>query len=409
MGGSKDNKTGASGNDPKGRVQNAVAHQQQRYEQQQGPMVQAFAHNYGRGSESNYGDYTDIMNQYRSIASGGGSAGPGGGGGGGGGGDAGMDYSAFTVSPGRASYNDPFNSYKGMTEFSETGGYSPQDIANMRSRGVAPIRAAYGNAEREIARQRSLQGGYSPNAAAATARMAREQGQLGADATTNVEAGLAEARNRGRQFGLTGMGNIEGQRLGADVDLSKFNVGLDYEGQKYNADAYTQAQARANAARQSAGAASAASAAASRADQLRALQGMTQLYGTTPAMAATFGNQLLAGVGQGGQYGIGFINAEGMGQQLPGQYEQTMGRVRDVAGMAGQVGSGIADIVGQYRNRPAGNAPPASSPVWSQGSNNPAGDPWLGSGGYNTGGGYAPPPYNPYQYDPYADQGDEGY
>jgi hypothetical protein len=382
MGGSK-NKTGESGNDPKGRVQNAVAHQQQRYEQQQGPMVQAFAQNYGRGSESNYGDYTDIMNQYRGIASGGGAVGAGDeGGGGGGGGGGGMDftpsYNAYTVSPGRAGYTDPFESYAGMKEFSQTGGYSKEDIANMRARGTSPIRAAYANAERDQGRARSLQGGYSPNAFAASARMAREQGQSAADATQNVEAGLAEARNAGRRYGLTGMQGTEGQRLSADVDVSKFNTGLDFEGQKFNAGAYSDAeqrnmaaQERAAASRAAAGAASAdraaAASAASRADQLRALQGMTQLYGTTPGMAATFGNQLLAGVGQGGTIGTGFINAETAGQRLPGQYEQTLGRVQDIGNMAGQVGSGIADIVNSRKKQ------------------NPA-----AAGPYNTGGGYSP-------------------
>jgi hypothetical protein len=382
MGGSKKgepNSQYGSGGDPRGRVQNQSAHQQERYENQQGPMVSAFANNYGRGSESNYGDYTDIMNQYRNIASGGGSNdGGSGGGGGGGGGDDGTNYDAFTVSPGMASYNDPFKSYAGMEEFSNTGGYSRDDVSNLRARGVSPIRAAYANAERESGRQRSLQGGYSPNAFAAQGRMAREQGQAAADATQNVEAGIVDARNKGRQFGLTGMAGIEGQRLGADVDLSKFNTGMDFEGQKYNADAATQAQARANAARQSAGANSAANAAASRADQLRALNGMTQLYGTTPGMAATFGNQLLAGVGQGGQFGLGLMDADTKSQMLPGQYEQTKGRVQDVMGMAGTVGSGISDIMANYRKK---------NPIQT------------GSGGYNTGGGY--------QYDPYADQGNE--
>ena len=371
MGGSKTKEGNA--NDPKGRVQQQVAEQRNRYEQQQGPMVQAFAHNYGRGSESNYGDYTDIMNNYRSIASGGGGMGDGGGGdgGGGGGGGGGMDftpsYNAWTVSPGKAGYTDPFKSYAGMEEFANTGGYSKEDIANMRSRGTSPIRAAYGNAEREMGRARSLQGGYSPNAFAAQARMAREGGQAAADATQNVEAGLAEARNQGRRYGLTGMQGTEGQRLSADVDVSKFNTGLDFEGQQFNAGQYESAEAKNMAAQERAAASRAAagqanadraaqSAAASRADQFRALQGMTQLYGTTPGMANTFGNQLLQGVGQGGQMGLGYINAETGGQKLPGQYEQTMGRVQDVAGMAGMIGSGIADM--RKRNTGGGGYTP---------------------------------------------------
>src|SRR6185295_3747842 len=124
------------------------------------------------------------------------------------------------------------------------GGYSPQDINNMRARSVAPIRAAYANAQNEIGRQRSLQGGYSPNAIAAQVKMAREQGQSGADALQNTEAGLAQMRNQGRLAGLGGMSGIEGQRLNADVDLGKFNTELDFRGQTYNADANSQAQAR---------------------------------------------------------------------------------------------------------------------------------------------------------------------
>jgi hypothetical protein len=278
-------------------------------------MANAFAYNYGRGSESDYGNYTNMMNMYGNIASG--AAGSPGGGGGGGG------YSAFTVSPGKASYNDPFNSYKGFNEFSETGGYSKEDIANMRARGTSPIRSAYANAEREMGRGRSLQGGYSPNMMASQARMAREQGQSAADATQNVEAGLAEARNKGRLAGLSGMYGVENSRLGADVDLSKYNTGLDYESQVYNADAQSRAQA--------ANIGSAASAGAeSRANQMRALEGMAQLYGTTPGMSQLFGNQLLAGVGQGGQMGQGWVNNEIQSGRSPGAWDQTMGRIGGV-------------------------------------------------------------------------------
>jgi hypothetical protein len=359
--GSNNNKK--SGNDPRGRVQDEVARQTTRYESQQGPMVNEFAHNYGRGSEANYGDYTDIMNQYRNIASGGGSSYDAGGGGGGGGGG----YSAFTVSPGRASYSDPFNSYAGMKEFSETGGYSTNDIANMRARGVSPIRAAYANAEREMGRQRSLQGGYSPNAIAAQVKMAREQGQGAADATQNVEAGLAEARNKGRQFGLSGMSNIEGQRLGADVDISKFNTGLDFQGQTYNADAQARAQAQNNAAGEAAAGRAAANAAADDRTRLAALSGMTNLYGTTPGMAQLFGNQLLQGVGQGGTMGVNFANALNSSQQLPGQWDQTMGRISNGMDIANSVGNAIYP----WLNRP--KQPTSGGGSGGGGGYNPAG------------------------------------
>jgi hypothetical protein len=332
---------GQSGGDPRGRVQNQGQYQQQRYENQQGPMADAFAYNYGRGSEANYGDYTDIMNRYRGLAGGSGGSGGGGGGGGGGG------YSAFTVNPGRASYRDPFKSYGGYEEFSKTGGYSAADIANMRARGVGPIRSAYANAEREMQRGRSLQGGYSPNMAAAQVKMAREQGQSSADAVQNVEAGIAQARNQGRLAGLGGMSNIEGQRLGADVDLSKFNTQLDFQGQTYNADAQSRAQSANNASR-------AAAASQSTADQFRALQGMTSLYGTTPGMSNMFGTQLMGGVGQGGTFGLNMMGRDIESQGLPGAYDTNMGRINDIGDMAGRVANPVMDWYEQRRRNGGG-------------------------------------------------------
>src|SRR5437773_5397071 len=49
----------------------------------------------------------------------------------------------------------------GFSEFSKTGGFSPEDLANIRARALSPVRAVYSNAQREVNRQRSLQGGYS--------------------------------------------------------------------------------------------------------------------------------------------------------------------------------------------------------------------------------------------------------
>lgn len=291
----------AKGDDSRGRQ--AQLNTTLRYNQQQGPMVSQFAHNYGRGSEANYGDYTDIMNQYRQLAGGGG---PGGGGGGGG-----ASMQASTIG-----YNDPFQSYGGFQDFSKSGGYSAEDMANLRARSFSPIRAAYANAERELHRQRSLQGGYAPNAIATLAKMARERGQETSDAATNVEGGIVDSRNRNKLMGLHGMSNVEGQRLQADLDVARFNA---------------QAQMAASAS-----AASAANAAAgqSSADRFRALSGMTQLYGTTPGMSELFGNQLLQGVGQGGNFGLGMLGAQYQNAQLPGDWENFTQR-------AGQIGGAI--------------------------------------------------------------------
>jgi hypothetical protein len=342
----------SSGTDSRGRLQNQGAYQQQRYESQQGPLAQQFGYQTGRANEADYGNYTDMMNMYRGIASGGGPSGAGRVSSGGSGGS-GIKAVGSTYNPFIAEYKDPFNSYAGFTEFSQTGGYSADDIANMRARGVSPIRAAYANAEREVGRQRSLQGGYSPNAIATQARMAREQGQAAADATTNVEAGLAEARNRGKLAGLTGMSGIEGQRLSADVDLAKYNSDARYRAQ---VDTIQSAERAANANRSSAesraGRSAAASAASTR-NQMDALAGMRSLYGTTPGMSNMFGNQAIQTVGQGGNYGLGVRAQDRADQQAPGAYDTTMGRIRDIGGLVGQGINVASNIYSNRKKKPA--------------------------------------------------------
>lgn len=93
----------------------------------------------------------------------------------------------------------------GYRQFAETGGFSPEDLANIRARSVSPIRAVYQNALQNVNRQRALQGGYSPNYGALTARLAREQSMGQSEAAINREANLAEMVQRGRLAGLGGM------------------------------------------------------------------------------------------------------------------------------------------------------------------------------------------------------------
>jgi len=269
------------------------------------------------------------MNMYRNIASGAGT--PGGeGGGGGGGGGGGSTYTPFMLTN-----NDPYKSYAGYEDFSKTGGYSAQDINNMRARGVSPIRAAYANAEREVGRQRSLQGGYSPNAFAVQAKMAREMGQANADAVQNVEAGLATARNTGRLAGLSGMSGIEADRYNKDIDI-----------QKYNAAAQERAQSASNASADAASANAANAAAASRADQLNALSGMRSLYGTTPGMASTFGNQALTAVQLGGNFGQNVMTNGIQQAAIPTKSTQDninswINTGQNIAGAAGTVSNAV--------------------------------------------------------------------
>ena len=108
-------------------------------------------------------------------------------------------------------YSNIMGRYNNMAQ---TGGYSPEDISNLRARGASPVRAAYSQAEQGIGRQRALQGGYSPNATATMAKMAREQSQAGSDAMTGVNANLAQMIQQGKLAGLQGGASLYGTTPG---------------------------------------------------------------------------------------------------------------------------------------------------------------------------------------------------
>jgi hypothetical protein len=348
-----------SGNDERGRVQNRIVDEQSRYRGQMDPYINTLGQGWGDALEQGQADYGNIMGGLRGLAAGGGniSAGrvgysdP-----------FGQSYGKFTGMADTGGYDLPNNAayqgygdlsrtggydfpnneaYQGYSEFGKTGGYSPNDIADLRARGVAPIRAAYANAQRDVSRQRALQGGYSPNATAVLAKMAREQGQSGSDALQNVNAGIIAGRNQGRLSGMAGMAgmdqsqianratgmagmagmdqsqaanriagmqgmsNIDTQRLSADLDASKSNADLGLRAQQYN-----------------------------QGNALDAYKTMGSLYGTTPGMANMFGDQLGNAIQNSGQQGTSYINAEGNAQQLPGKYENTKQYVTDAATLA---------------------------------------------------------------------------
>lgn len=209
----------------------------------------------------------------------------------------------------------------GYREFAQTGGYSDKDIRELRARGISPIRSAYSGAIRDIDRARALGGaGGSPNYIAARSRAQRElPGQI-ADAMTGVNAQLAQDIRQGRLAGLSGltglgstMGGLSSAEAGRMLQADLANQAMDVETQKLTEQGYDAQVARQMAVRQLG---------------LQGLNAQTGLYGTTPAMAATFGSQALQGLGLRGQlegqrqnYGLGLMDQQLRQQQLNQQRE----------------------------------------------------------------------------------------
>jgi hypothetical protein len=104
--------------------------------------------------------------------------------------------------------------YNRYSQFADTGGFSPQDLQNIRARALSPIKSIYANAQANVNRQKALQGGYSPGFGVMQSRMAREQGQATSDATTGVESNIAQMVQQGRLAGMGGMAGIYGATPG---------------------------------------------------------------------------------------------------------------------------------------------------------------------------------------------------
>jgi len=105
---------------------------------------------------------------------------------------------AYTAGPAYRRSSELEGAFGNLSDLARTGGYSGETLANIRARGVSPLRSVYANAQRNLQRQRALQGGYSPNMGAITAKMAREQGQLLSQAIGDIEAGIGERVAQGR-------------------------------------------------------------------------------------------------------------------------------------------------------------------------------------------------------------------
>lgn len=218
---------------------------------------------------------------------------------------------------GRPASNQNFGAYSGYQDFANTGGYSPQDIQDLRARAISPLRGVYAQAQSELDRNRALQGGYSPNYAAASAKMTRQLGHEVADANTNVNASLADAIRQGKLAGLGGMTGIDSAKMQEALS----NRGYD----------------------------------------LSALSGMNSAYGQTPGQASLYGgllqnsNQQRLGVEAQQQALMENIMKSLLGMsQTPGNFQSALGNIGSVLGLGGQAAGLFTGLGGLFGGGGAG-------------------------------------------------------
>jgi len=246
------------------------------------PALQNQYRTYNSAVQRNTGDYDNIMDAYRQLLSQQQGRQP-------------MQRQQMNpqfVRPEQYQYNtDPGHteSIGRMRDLSNTGGYSETDKADLRSRGISPIRSIYAGANRDMARKNALSGGNAANYGALKSRNAREMSDLVSGATQNVNAGIAEnvARNKmsstGQLADLTGRESaLRNQYGSANTDrvnrANETNTGIANSANQYNIELPFRYNSEDRAGNE---------------DQFRSIEGMRSLFGTTPGMSAMFGSQAL--------------------------------------------------------------------------------------------------------------------
>lgn len=197
-------------------------------------------------------------------------------------------YKSLADSSGRQGVNDAMGTFGSIAT---TGGFNEDAI---RARALAPTRAVFDRARSELDRSRSL-GGASPNYAAAVAKLTRDRAYGLSDASVNVEGMMEELKARNRLAaaqGLVGAGNAA---FGMDESIPR---------------------------------------------------GMGALYGTSPGMIGTTGNQLLGSLGNQNQISQNMIQGR-LGQaSVPGDFQQAMGNIGSVLNLGGRIVGGFAGLGG---------------------------------------------------------------
>jgi hypothetical protein len=232
------------------------------------PLTNAYKA-YNAASTTQAGDYDNIMKGYQNFAQNAQNTPQ-------------MNFTPFT--PQTYNYQsspDVTSALASLKGLADTGGYSDSDIQELRARGVSPIRSVYSSAQQNIERQKALQGGYSPNYTAATAKMSRDMADSIGNQMSNVNAGIAQNVASNKLSAAPSYANAAGQQSALQNSIGENNMNTQNQAGMFNS------QMPLEYAKYNLGVKN---------NQLSALGGMTSLYGTNPALMSAFGNQAL---GQG--------------------------------------------------------------------------------------------------------------
>lgn len=129
----------------------------------------------------------------------------------------------------------------------KTGGYTADDLANMRAEGNSQVPEFFSNLRNMYSTQNAATGGYSPGYGAQMAKLSRDAAREGQDAARRTELGVNESVRTGKLAGATGLdseflGGMAGA-TGADSNIVQANLakmGMDLQSRGIGAGLYGQ-------------------------------------------------------------------------------------------------------------------------------------------------------------------------
>lgn len=324
-------------------------------------------------ARGNFGDVNDIISRLRDFGSTGG-------------------VSADEISR----INRPY-----FEELERTGGYSPEDIANIRNRAARGAASTFGSLSDQLSRQRQV-GNFGPGYSEAAAKLARQSAQATGENARDTELGISNAVREGK---LTGAQNIAANqlalsRLKGENTLSAYgqagNLGISRENainnamaegarlglsredqirlaQQAAADVDLRTQGLINQTRLGAAQGSQQETALQQrqreldaenqrflisnrlAGRSQGLSGLLSTYGTMPGQEAFYQNLLRDYIG--GQTGANLgINAQRLNlASMPGTFSSILGGISSLAGGIGGAIPGLTGLFGGRRNSYGGS------------------------------------------------------
>jgi hypothetical protein len=269
-------------------------------------------------------------------------------------------------------------------EQEKTGGYTPEQLANIKKESNAVIPSMYKNIQDEMNR-RMAASGYGPGYGAAQQSVAR-QGAIGAgEQALKTNVGLAESVRQGKmsaadalQKGQLGISDITGRNtLGAYGSAGQFGLGGQELMQKGLiagsgglSDITTQ-QGRLAAQRAETAAASGRASAALAESQRQfdlglgekqrqfGLGGLSDLYKSDIGMSEDEARRLQTGMGMDAQTQEALLSQQRATAAMPGRNQQMFGNIMQGVGTAAGAMTGLGGLsaIGGLYKKPGGSLP----------------------------------------------------